>query len=89
MYLDASDTTNARWAVQQAWAADPHRGDDGPWHDLMRAAYIEGHSAELRNLLGELMSAREAEVPEDLAPDTYAWLLHLLPDVLGVNAPVG
>ncbi|MFD6757360.1 LysM peptidoglycan-binding domain-containing protein [Micromonospora gifhornensis] len=89
MYLDTSDTTNARWAVQQAWAADPHRGDDGPWHDLMRAAYIEGHSAELRNLLGELMNSRDAEVPEDLAPTTYAWLLHLLPDVLGASAPVG
>jgi hypothetical protein len=55
----------------------------------MRAAHIDGHSAELRNLLGELMHARDAEVPEDLNPDTYAWLTALLPDVLSASTPVG
>ena len=51
LYLDAGDTAGARWAVQRAWLTDPHRGDDEPWHDLMRAASAEGHTAELRNLL--------------------------------------
>jgi hypothetical protein len=31
LYLDNADYPNARWAVQQVWAADPLRGDDGPW----------------------------------------------------------
>ncbi|MEU8314997.1 LysM peptidoglycan-binding domain-containing protein [Micromonospora sp. NPDC049033] len=88
-YLDAGDITGARWAVQQAWLADPERGDDGPWHDIMRAAHAEGHTAELRNLLGELMRVREAEVPEDLAPVTYALLRELLPDLLAASSGTG
>ncbi|WP_327652023.1 LysM peptidoglycan-binding domain-containing protein [Micromonospora aurantiaca] len=89
LYLDAGDPTGARWAVQQAWLADPERGDDGPWHDIMRAAHSEGHTAELRNLLGELMRVREAEVPEDLAPATYALLRELLPDLLTASTSSG
>ncbi|MFG1761063.1 LysM peptidoglycan-binding domain-containing protein [Micromonospora echinofusca] len=88
-YLDAGDSTSARWAVQQAWLADPERGDDGPWHDIMRVAHAEGHTAELRNLLGELMRVREAEVPEDLAPVTYALLRELLPDLLAASSSTG
>ncbi|MET9300678.1 LysM peptidoglycan-binding domain-containing protein [Micromonospora aurantiaca] len=89
LYLDAGDITSARWAVQQAWLADPERGDDGPWHDVMRAAHAEGHTSELRNLLGELMRVREAEVPEDLAPVTYALLRELLPDLLAATSGAG
>ncbi|MFD6608641.1 LysM peptidoglycan-binding domain-containing protein [Micromonospora chalcea] len=89
LYLDAGDPTGARWAVQQAWLADPERGDDGPWHDVMRAAHSEGHTAELRNLLGELMRVREAEVPEDLTPATYALLRELLPDLLTASTSSG
>ncbi|MEU7802754.1 LysM peptidoglycan-binding domain-containing protein [Micromonospora arborensis] len=82
LYLEAGDTTGARWAIGQAWLADLHRGDDGPWRDLMRAAQMDGHAAEVRNLLAELMRSREAEVPEDLSRETYAWLRPLLPEVL-------
>ncbi|MEU8284133.1 LysM peptidoglycan-binding domain-containing protein [Micromonospora sp. NPDC048905] len=89
LYLEAGDPAGARWAVQRAWLADPERGDDGPWHDIMRAAHAEGHTAELRNLLGELMRAREAEVPEDLAPVTYALLRELLPDLLSASSGAG
>ncbi|MEU8088625.1 LysM peptidoglycan-binding domain-containing protein [Micromonospora sp. NPDC049101] len=89
LHLDAGDPTGARWAAQRAWLADPERGDDGPWHDIMRAAHAEGHTAELRNLLGELMRAREAEVPEDLAPVTYALLRELLPDLLSASSGTG
>lgn len=82
MYLEAGDTANARWTVQRAWLADPYRGDDELWRDIMRAEHIDGHNAHLRQLLGELMRARDAEVPEDLAKSTYAWLRTALPDVL-------
>ncbi|MEV4824537.1 LysM peptidoglycan-binding domain-containing protein [Micromonospora sp. NPDC049274] len=89
LYLEAGDPTAARWAVQRAWLADPERGDDGPWRDIMRAAHVEGHTAELRNLLGELMRTREAEIPEDLAPVTYALLRQLLPDLLSATSGTG
>lgn len=89
LYHDAGDTAGMRWAVQTAWLADPHRGDDDPWHDLMRAARIEGHTAELRSLLGDLMRTRDAEVPEDLSPETYAWLRPLLPEVLSASTTSG
>jgi hypothetical protein len=52
----------------------------------MRAAHTDRHTAELRSLLGQLMAAREAEVPEDLNKDTYAWLRALLPDLLGASS---
>ncbi len=55
----------------------------------MRAAHAEGHTAELRNLLGELMRTREAEVPEDLTPVTYALLRELLPDLLSATSGAG
>ena len=68
-----------------AWQADPTRGDDHPWQDLMRAVHADGRTAELRNLLDELVRTRDAEYPEDLPPDTYALLQNLLPDVLGAH----
>jgi DNA-binding SARP family transcriptional activator len=88
MYLDTGDTGGARWAVEQAWLADPHRGYDQPWCDLMRAQHRDGHTAQLRNTFTDLMRLRDAEVPEDLAPDTYAVALEVLPDVIraGVEA---
>jgi len=86
LYLEAGDTTNARWAVQQAWLADPYRGDDQLWRDIMRAEYVDGHGAELRQLLGELIQARDAEVPEDLSRDTYAWLRSIMPELLGATS---
>jgi LysM repeat protein len=90
MYLEAGDTINARWTVQRAWLADPYRGDDELWRDIMRAEHVDGHGAQLRRLLGELMRARDAEVPEDLAKNTYAWLRTVLPDVLepSTSSPV-
>src|ERR1017187_5028523 len=81
-YLEAGDTTNARRAVQRAGRAAPSRGDEELCRDMMQAEYVDGHGAQLRQLLGELMQARDAEVPEDLAKNTYAWLRTVLPDVL-------
>jgi len=87
--LDAGDTAGARSAVQRAWLADPYRGDDELWHDIMHAEYVDGHTAQLRQLLAELMHARDAEVPEDLQPTTYQRLRSLLPDLLNASTTIG
>ena len=71
LYLEAGDTAGARWAVHQSWIADPDRGHDEPWLDLMHAEHIDGNRAELRQLGEQLLRARDAEVPEDLAPATF------------------
>ncbi|MDT5024859.1 MAG: hypothetical protein QOE61_1285 [Micromonosporaceae bacterium] len=77
-YLDEGDTTGARWAVAQAWAADPDRGYDEPWVDRMRAERHDGNRAELEQLHEQLLHARGAEVPEELAPATYRAIQALL-----------
>jgi hypothetical protein len=82
LYLQANDTGNARWAVQQAWTADPDRSYDETWHDLIRAEHLDGHTARLRELVTELLHTRHAEVPEDLPPATYRLLHTLIPDQL-------
>jgi hypothetical protein len=85
LYLDAGDTAAARWAVERAWLADPDRLDDHPWIDLMRITATEGHTSELRTLVGQLVDARDLEVPEELAPDTYAQINRLAGDLLRVG----
>jgi hypothetical protein len=85
LYLDAGDTVAARWAVEQAWQADPDRLDDHPWIDLMRITAAEGHTSELRTLVGQLVDARDLEVPEELAPDTYAQINRLAGELLRVG----
>lgn len=85
LYLAAGDTTGARWAVERAWLADPARLDDHPWIDAMRVARADGRSAELRALLDDLVRTREAEVPEDLSPDTYGAVHELVGDLLRVG----
>lgn len=47
IYLDAGESAQARWAVQQAWLADPDRVDDEPWRDIMHAAHLDGHHSHL------------------------------------------
>lgn len=86
LYLRAGDTAAARWAVQQAWRADPYRGDDILWRDIMLAEHADGHRSQLRQLLGELMQARDAEVPEDLAKETFGWLCAEMPELLGASS---
>ncbi|GLH99795.1 LysM peptidoglycan-binding domain-containing protein [Phytohabitans aurantiacus] len=78
--LDAGDLPDARWAVDQAWLADPDRSSDITWRDLLRVAAAEGNTAELEQILGELIRVREAEVPEDLDKETYRLLCDLMPD---------
>ena len=78
--LDGGDIIGARWAVDQAWLADPDRSSDIAWRDLLRVAAAEGNTAELDHILGELMQTREAEVPEDLDKETYRLLCDLMPE---------
>jgi nucleoid-associated protein YgaU len=81
--LEIGDAAGARWAVAQAWLADPGRGYDQPWRDLMLAQHLQGQFAELHTTFAELMQVRDAEVPEDLEPETFQVVLQLLPDVVG------
>lgn len=75
----AGDTANARWAVQQAWLADPDRNYDQPWRTVIACHAADGHLAELDATVQELLRIREAEVEEDLDPETYALLRDVLP----------
>ncbi|MEV6922972.1 peptidoglycan-binding protein [Dactylosporangium sp. NPDC051485] len=78
--LDGGDIPGARWAVEQAWLADPERANDIAWRDLLRVAAAEGNAAELDHLLDELMTARDAEIPEDLDKETYRLLCDVMPE---------
>jgi hypothetical protein len=80
LHLDQGDTAGARWAVQQAWTADPDRIDDQPWVDLMRAEQIDGNRAELRQLRDQLVNVRGYEVPEELMPETFEAIDKLIRD---------
>ncbi|MEV4754559.1 hypothetical protein AB0J86_05500 [Micromonospora sp. NPDC049559] len=51
--LDAGDIAGARWAVEQAWLADPDRTSDITWRDLLRVAAAEGNTAELDQILDQ------------------------------------
>ncbi|MBC8093437.1 MAG: hypothetical protein H7Y15_16160 [Pseudonocardia sp.] len=72
--LHAGDTTTARWAAEHAWLADIDHNSDITWRDMIRTAAADGNHAELHQLINDLMTARDAEVPEDLDPATYQLL---------------
>ncbi|MBX6749181.1 MAG: LysM peptidoglycan-binding domain-containing protein [Micromonosporaceae bacterium] len=86
LYLEVGDTAGARWAVARAWLADPARTYDQPWRDLMTCQHRDRHEAELRATFAELMRVRDAEVPEDLDPDTFQLVLELLPTLVRAAA---
>ena len=69
--LSDGDTVGGRWAIDQAWTADPERIDDLPWIDLIDAEQIDGNRAAMHHLRDELVAFRGGEVPEDLAPQTF------------------
>ncbi|WP_203993953.1 LysM peptidoglycan-binding domain-containing protein [Virgisporangium aurantiacum] len=81
--LAGGDTAGARWAVEQAWKADPYRTSDITWRDMLRVAAAEGNSAELEQVVADLIDAREAEVPEDLDSETYQVLCEVAPHYVG------
>jgi hypothetical protein len=77
--LATGDLDTARWAVQQAWLADPHRRDDHPWRDLLRIAHAAGDQAQVRAVVADLLRWRDAEHPDELAPATRQLIHSLLP----------
>jgi LysM repeat protein len=69
--LAAGDLPGARWALERAWLADPDRYEDQPWRDAMRIAHADGRDSELKALIQDLLRHRDAEVAEDLDPETF------------------
>lgn len=78
LYLDAGDLAGARWALDKAWLADPDRHEIQPWRDAMRIAHLDGRDSELRALVQDLLHHRDAEIYEDLDPQTYGLVQRLL-----------
>jgi hypothetical protein len=78
-HLDIGDPARARWAIDQAWLADPDRSFDDLWYDRMRAEHQAGQHAVLQQLVDEYLDAREAEVLEDLPTPTYNRIRALIP----------
>ncbi|MDN5914215.1 MAG: LysM peptidoglycan-binding domain-containing protein [Pseudonocardia sp.] len=77
--LAAGDTALARHAAEQARSVDIDVAFDQPLTDLMRVAHAEDNRAELELHASVLLDARGFEVPEELAPDSFAVLNELLP----------
>ena len=77
--LAQGDTAGARWAADRARLVDIDVAFDTPLTDLMRVAHAEGNRAELEAHAAVLLDARGFEVPEELAPDSFAVLHELLP----------
>lgn len=77
--LAAGDTAVARWAAEQARTVDIDVVFDRPLIDLMRVAHAEDNRAELEMHAAVLLDARGFDVPEELAPESFAVLNDLLP----------
>jgi hypothetical protein len=78
LYLADGDTASARWAIDQAWIADPDRIDDPPWIDLIEAELVDGNRQAMQQRRDELVAFRGLEVPEDLPPQTYQAIEELI-----------
>jgi hypothetical protein len=70
------------WAVRQAWLADPDRGFEQLWLDLISAEAKAGHLAGERQLFLDFLRSQELLVAEDLSPATYRRILELIPDLI-------
>lgn len=77
--LADGDTVRARRAAERARAVDIDVAFDQPLTDLMRIAHAEDNRAELELHAALLLDARGFEVPEELAPESFAVLNALLP----------
>ncbi|BBG00451.1 MULTISPECIES: LysM peptidoglycan-binding domain-containing protein [Pseudonocardia] len=77
--LAAQDTALARRAAEHARMVDIDAAFDRPLVDLMRIAHAEDNRAELEMYATVLLDARGFDVPEELAPDSFAVLHDLLP----------
>jgi hypothetical protein len=78
-YLAIGDTSTARWAIDQAWLADPDRGFDDLWYDRMRVEHQAGQTAALQHLVSEYLEHSEAEVLEELPTPIYNRIRALMP----------
>jgi hypothetical protein len=79
---ETGDLAGVRWAVEQAWLADPLRTYDQPWRDLLAAQHRGRQTAALGVTLTTLMRTRDAEDLEDLDPVTYSAVQRLVPGVV-------
>ena len=77
--LAAGDTGLARWAAETARALDVDAIFDRPLTDLMRVAHAEGHTSQMERYARMLLDAREADIIEDLPPETFTVLDQLMP----------
>ena len=77
--LTAADTALARWAAETARALDIDAIFDRPLTDLMRVAHAEGQTSEMERYARMLLDAREADIIEDLPPETFTVLDQLMP----------
>ncbi len=77
--LEAGDTVTARRTAERARLIDIDVVFDRPLTDLMRIAHAEDNRSELELYAAVLLDARGFDVPEELAPDSFAVLNDLLP----------
>jgi LysM repeat protein len=79
--LASGDPAGARWAIDQAWTADPDRIHDLLWVDRVQAELAAGNQLQARQLVADLVTARDGTDPVDLQPATYVALRNLIPDL--------
>ncbi len=78
-YLSVGDTAAARWAIDQAWLADPDRGFGDLWLDRIDVEHQAGRTAALQHIVNGYLKHCEVEVLEDLPTPIYNRIRALLP----------
>ena len=77
--LGSGDTATARRAAERARLVDVDVAYDRPLTDLMRIAHAEDNRTELELYAAVLLDARGFDVPEELAPESFAVINEMLP----------
>jgi hypothetical protein len=77
--LTNRDIELARWAAETARSLDVDGIFDRPLTDLMRVAHASGHTSQMERYARILLDAREADIIEDLPPETFTVLDRLMP----------
>jgi hypothetical protein len=77
-YLSVGDTAAARWAIDQAWLADPDRGFGDLWLDRMDVEHRAGRTAALKHIVDGYLEHCEVEVLEELPTPIYNRIRALL-----------
>jgi hypothetical protein len=76
--LSVGDTAAARWAIDQAWLADPDRGFGDLWLDRIDVEHQAGRTAALQHIVDGYLEHCEVEVLEDLPSPIYNRIRALL-----------